>query len=303
MKMLRYLVILGLALSSSIFSPRAAEQSILVDRLKPLQWLLGNWEIRENDSGRIVAKIAVTHDVEGSIVNLRYDTYDDGGRNVFFGRETYFWQAESKTIGMVGFVSDGGHSSGVLSKCTDDRLVWQNCIYGADFFGTQVFEFTKIDANTMELQFTHRVFAGEPQSNFPESKAVFKRVLNNSEEKEIIKLNENWNNAYIKRDLVALERILADDFYGISDEGEVTNKQNEIASTKSGDLVLTSYVCDEPVKVHVYGNTAVATTYCNVKLQNAGKDRSGQFRETIVWIKRDNRWQVASWQSTRAKKN
>src|SRR5271169_4118670 len=63
-----------------------------------------------------------------------------------------------------------------------------------------------------------------------------------SAEKELIKLEDGWCDAYVKGDVAFYDRILADDLTATDDEGLVTTKAQEIASLKSGDLKITSMV-------------------------------------------------------------
>jgi ketosteroid isomerase-like protein len=124
-----------------------------------------------------------------------------------------------------------------------------------------------------------------------------------SVEKELIKLENDWNNALVKRDVAALNRDMADDWTYIDpDSGTLVTKAQALASLKSGEDVYTSAVGDE-WKVRVYGDAAVVVGRETVKEQYQGKDVSGQFRGTDTWIKKDGRWQcVASAGSKITKK-
>lgn len=119
----------------------------------------------------------------------------------------------------------------------------------------------------------------------------------------IVRLCTAWDDAYIQRDLIALERILADDYIGIDDQGNVTRKPDEIALTKAGDLVIKSVSRIEPLTVRVHGDAAIVTGFSTVTQEYKGADATGQFRFTIVCIQERSRWQIASWQGTRVKPN
>jgi ketosteroid isomerase-like protein len=113
-----------------------------------------------------------------------------------------------------------------------------------------------------------------------------------SVEQVLIKLENDWNNAMVKRDVAALSRIVADDWTDIEPEG-ISNKAQTLASLKSGEQVWTSAVADE-MKVRVYGDAAVVLGRNTVKAQYKGKDVSGQYRFTDTWIKKDGRWQCVA---------
>lgn len=111
-----------------------------------------------------------------------------------------------------------------------------------------------------------------------------------SAEQELIKLENDWNNVLLKRDVAALSRIVADDWTNIDLEGAILTKAQTLANLKSGEDVYTSAVADE-MKVRVYGDAAVVTGRWTIKEQYKGKDVSGQYRFTDTWIKKDGRWQ------------
>ena len=72
---------------------------------------------------------------------------------------------------------------------------------------------------------------------------------------------------------------------------------------RSGVFKLISAVQDEPDKVRVIGATAVLTRCATVKQEYKGKDTSGQFRDTTVWVKRDGCWQILSWHGSKVVEN
>ena len=122
-----------------------------------------------------------------------------------------------------------------------------------------------------------------------------------SVEQELIKLENDWNNALVKRDVAALSRIVADDWTFIDDEGTVITKAQSLANLKSGEDAFTSAVGDE-WKVRVYGDAAVVLGRWTVKEQYKGKDVSGQYRSVDTWIRRDGRWQCVASAGTKITK-
>ena len=124
-----------------------------------------------------------------------------------------------------------------------------------------------------------------------------------SVEKDLIQLENEWNNGLVKRDVAALSRILADDWTAIDpDDGTMMTKAQGLADLKSGEDACTSAVGDG-WKVRVYGDAAVVLSRETVKEQSKGKDASGQYRLIDTWVKKDGRWQcVASAGSKVTKK-
>jgi ketosteroid isomerase-like protein len=123
-----------------------------------------------------------------------------------------------------------------------------------------------------------------------------------SVEQELIKLENDWNNAMVKRDVAALSRIVTDDWTTIDpDDGTIMTKAQSLADLKSGEDVYTSAVGDE-WKVRVYGDAAVVLSRETVKEHYKGKDVSGQYRFTDTWIKKAGRWQCVASAGTKIAK-
>jgi ketosteroid isomerase-like protein len=121
-------------------------------------------------------------------------------------------------------------------------------------------------------------------------------------EQELIKLENEWADAWVKSDVAFFERIEADDYTYTACEGSVWTKAQDLALLKSGQDVITSWVLAD-MKVRVYGDAAVVTGRTTVKETWKGKDVSGQYRYTDTWVKRAGRWQlVASHTSKIAQK-
>ena len=55
----------------------------------------------------------------------------------------------------------------------------------------------------------------------------------------------------------------------------------------------------DEVSVNVYGTTAVSFTSQEEKSTYAGKDTSGHYHFTDVWVKKDGQWQVVATHGTR----
>jgi ketosteroid isomerase-like protein len=119
-----------------------------------------------------------------------------------------------------------------------------------------------------------------------------------SVEQELMKLEKEWGDAVVKHDWAFLDQILADDYTWTGPDGKVWSKAQTLASLKSGEDVVSSLVTDD-VMVRVYGDTAVVTGRTTVKEQYKGKDISGQYRWTDMWVKHAGRWRCVADHSSR----
>jgi len=103
-------------------------------------------------------------------------------------------------------------------------------------------------------------------------------------EQELIKLEIEWAEVWVKSDIAFHDRIMADDYTWISPWGEVFTEARNLALLKSGDEVIESWVLAE-VKVRVYGDAAVVTGCDAVKETYKGENVSSQNRWTHTWVK------------------
>ena len=119
-------------------------------------------------------------------------------------------------------------------------------------------------------------------------------------EKAIIQMEKDWTEAGIKKDVAAFDRIVADDWISVDFEGNVVNKAAAIADLKSGASSSASVDLGE-MKVRVYGDTAIVIGSDTEKSTYKGKDSSGHYVWTDVFVKRNGRWQAVSSQSVKTK--
>src|SRR5439155_20517398 len=103
--------------------------------------------------------------------------------------------------------------------------------------------------------------------------------------------------AAIRPDVPFVERNYADDYLAIPPSGDVITKSESMAARNNAQLRYDAINLTGMV-VRVYGNTAIVTARADVKGTDLGADFSGPYRFTRVWVKRNGRWQVASYQAT-----
>ena len=110
-------------------------------------------------------------------------------------------------------------------------------------------------------------------------------------EQELLKVERAWLDAYLKRDVAAMEQIESDDFTITHGNGQVITKAQEIANLKRAGATDSSLsFSTEETKVRVYGDTAILTGIFVSK----GKDSTQRSRYTDVYVRRNGRWQVVA---------
>jgi uncharacterized protein (TIGR02246 family) len=104
--------------------------------------------------------------------------------------------------------------------------------------------------------------------------------------------------AQTKGDLDTLTSLLADDLVYVHSSAALDGKSGFLDSLRTGK---TRYVSIEPsdVTVRVYGHTAIVNGVAKLSVTTNGQTNSFSLRYTDVWVMRDNKWQMVSWQSTR----
>ena len=112
-------------------------------------------------------------------------------------------------------------------------------------------------------------------------------------EQMLMKMEKEWGEVFISRDVSVLERLLAPDLvYHQGDDGKLSNKQDQINGIindpnkyKSADV--------NDMSVKMYGSDlAVVTGDARwIGHDTEGKEFDSQSRWTNVWLKRQGRWQ------------
>jgi len=120
-----------------------------------------------------------------------------------------------------------------------------------------------------------------------------------------IGLETEWMNAWKNKDEAAARKIIADEFTLTSSlsGGELTNKEQWI------DKAMNAYTCKsfkiDKLELRTYGEAAVLNIWFSQEAEANGKDWSGSFLLTDVWVKKKNEWQVvarhSSWMQSNKK--
>jgi ketosteroid isomerase-like protein len=116
--------------------------------------------------------------------------------------------------------------------------------------------------------------------------------------KEIEGLELDWRQAQLTNNVSAVDRLLAEDYLGISSNGTLETKADELARRRSGSLHITHLDLSD-IKVRIYGDTAVVTSRADLVGKNGDRDISGRYRYTRVYSNRDGQWRIVSFEASR----
>ena len=116
-------------------------------------------------------------------------------------------------------------------------------------------------------------------------------------EKELLKLENDWSEAWAKNDTHFLDQLYAMDYAAVSPAGNMVDKAQGIKEDTGPDMTDKSFKLSD-MKARVYGETGVVMGRNDVKYKKGGKAQQMQFTFTDVFVKRDGRWQVVASQAT-----
>lgn len=118
-----------------------------------------------------------------------------------------------------------------------------------------------------------------------------------SAEEQIKSIEEERNRAILSGDAATLDRMTADGYTFITLRGELRTKAEIVKGFQSGAFKYESRTISE-LKVKVYGDTAVVTGRSTQKGEENGKDYSGDYRFTRVYVREKGHWMTVALQTT-----
>ena len=116
---------------------------------------------------------------------------------------------------------------------------------------------------------------------------------------QVEKLEEVWRTAQLNGDVEAMDKLLSDDYVGITMSGQIVTKMQQLDRMRSRNLVLTKIELDD-VKVKLFGSTAVVTSLAVVDGANDGTPMHGTYRYTRVYSRQSSGfWKITNFEATR----
>lgn len=264
---------------------------------KALEVLMGDWQYegQAQDSpigpaGKFSGKVSIRWVLGGFFLELRGQ--EKGNLGALEWTEFDWYDPTAKNYPVQGYMSIGDTYSAVF---TVSGNVWKAT--GTQTHNGIPYKFrgeSIVAADGMSYTWKNEISAdGKTWKPWTEGKWTKVASPTAAAEQELKKLEDDWAQAVVKRDVAFVDRILADEFAATDPEGVVWNKAHALASLRSGEYVATSMVNDA-IQVRLYGDVAVVTGLGTEKSQFKGKDSSGQSRWTDTLIKRDGRWQCVA---------
>jgi ketosteroid isomerase-like protein len=115
---------------------------------------------------------------------------------------------------------------------------------------------------------------------------------------QILGLETEHNAAIAHGDVSTLDTMTSDDYTFITPRGFLVTKAQVLKALANGEFKY-EYRQIQDVKIRVYGDAAVVTGRSLYTGQSQGKEQSGTFRYTRVYVRQNGRWLAVAWQATR----
>ena len=114
----------------------------------------------------------------------------------------------------------------------------------------------------------------------------------------VIELDRKRMTAMAQKDIATLNELIADDLIYTHSSARLDTKQSLIGNMEKGSTVYTSVVPSD-VTAQDLGDTVVLTGSCKISVNAGGRANSFGVRFTDVYARRNGKWQMVTWQSTR----
>jgi ketosteroid isomerase-like protein len=114
----------------------------------------------------------------------------------------------------------------------------------------------------------------------------------------VIDLDKKRMEAMARKDLRALDELIADDLVYTHSSARLDTKKSLIEGMESGKTVYTAVVPSD-VKAQDYGDTVVLTGSARISVNSGGNAMNFGVRFTDVYVNKGGHWQMVAWQSTR----
>ena len=117
------------------------------------------------------------------------------------------------------------------------------------------------------------------------------------EARQVLALENAWNQAEVKADASGLNLLLGDEFVYTDVNGSFKNRAQWLADVQK-EVLRYEQLGNQDQAVHIYGNAAVVTGIYRERVHLKGKSvvRRGRFTDT--WVKQNGAWKCVASQAT-----
>ena len=115
---------------------------------------------------------------------------------------------------------------------------------------------------------------------------------------EVRQLHRRYGDALVTKDLATLQQLWSDDYVFTNNSGAVMTRAQRLENVRSSATEIRA-VDETDIRVRVYGgDAAVVTSHLVLKARYSGRESSGEYRNTAVWVKTSAGWRMVANQIT-----
>ena len=119
------------------------------------------------------------------------------------------------------------------------------------------------------------------------------------EKEQVEALEREWQQAMLATDVPAMDRLLSDDYLGVTTTGDLVTKSQQLDRMRNRQLTVTKLHTTES-RVKLIGHIAIVTSLAEIEAQADGKPVQGSFRYVQVYQRLPNGgWRITSFEATR----
>ena len=116
---------------------------------------------------------------------------------------------------------------------------------------------------------------------------------------QVADLEQQWRSATLAGDVPAMDKLLSDDYVGISWTGQVNTKMSQLDRLRDRSVVITRMDLTD-VKVKVVGSVAIVTSRSDLQGTNEGVELKGTFVYTRIYQRSPaGLWKITNFEATR----
>ena len=120
-----------------------------------------------------------------------------------------------------------------------------------------------------------------------------------TERREILLLEQRWRQAQLAGDISTMDKLLSDEFVGVTASGQVVTKLQQLDRMRKHTLDLTKLELSD-TKIKISGHLAVVTSLADLDGKADGLPLRGAFRYTRVYQhETGDGWKITNFEATR----
>ena len=117
--------------------------------------------------------------------------------------------------------------------------------------------------------------------------------------RELENVEEQWRTAQLAGDVSTMDKLLAEDYFGISVSGQLNNKMQQLDRLKNRTLVISKLEVSD-MKIKLVSRVGIVTSLAEIEGTNEGEPLKGKYRYTRVYKRYpDGSWKITNFEVTR----